>query len=184
MSINRRRNLSEYLLITKFTNQHSKMIKVILNDTRFSVEAQYHTGMVNMFRTIEKRFWDVATKQWSFRNTDLAMVCGWFDKNKLQFELIDARAPAHVVVHADKTEIMVSKTFGFLSRLQSIDGCSSQSHDETSTSLTIPDSAHVKEIEDIFKEANNYKYKLDNLNDEISQQEDELRSTRKRISKK
>ncbi len=176
--------MRDYLLITTTTNHHLKMTKVILNDTRFSVEAQYHTGMVNMFRTLEKRFWDVAAKQWSFRNSDLATVRDWFDHNKLEYEFIDARAPAHVVVHADKTEIVVSKTFGFLSRLQAITGCSSQSHDETTTSLIIPDSAHVKEIEDIFMEANNYKYKLENLCDEISQQEDESRVTRKRFSKK
>jgi hypothetical protein len=33
-------------------------------------------------------------------------------------------------------------------------------------------------------EANNYKYKLEMLNEEVSQQDDESRVTRKRISKK
>jgi hypothetical protein len=74
------------------------MISINKENSRFTVKLGFMSKeefekVLGEFRKIDKRYWDMEKKLWSFPNTTLNGLCLWFNSNGFKYELIDPQAP-------------------------------------------------------------------------------------------
>lgn len=85
---------------------------------RFNVKCSYEQKVIDFFRTIEKRFWDKDTKEWSFPNTALKNFMVFMCDNRIDFEFFDTFTTMKLAWKEDKISVEMTSNSIFHQALQ------------------------------------------------------------------